>query len=274
MKSLKADKQNVISKRLAASWRDFWSALSTPKVWVALAMHDIKSKYRGSILGPFWVTITLAMAIFGIGILFGDIFDTSAKQFFPLVAIGLGLWVYISANFSESCNAYMEAAAIIKQSPIAYSIQPLRVIFRNLVVFFHHVFVFVAVLYWSGDLFTANYGGFVVGFLLLLANIVWISFFLATMCARYRDIPQIVTAVLMMGVFISPVFWRPGMLEHSQAFVNANPFTHMIQIVRAPLIEGMLPTLSLQYMSAMLGVGIILTCLTFGLMRKRIVFYV
>ncbi len=260
--------------RFGKTSQDLIRGFTSVRMWWALSGHDIKSRYRGSILGPFWITLTLAMAIAGISMLFGDIFQAEAKSYFPLVGVGLALWIFISTTMTESCRTYIDSAAVIKQSTAPLSLQPIRIIVRNLIAFAHHLIVIIPLLYWSGDLFTASWGWAMLGFGLLVLNLFWMAFFFGIICARFRDVPQVIGAVLMMGMFVSPIFWRPGMATRSSEFVNANPFTHMIEGVRAPLTESYIPEISLIFLIVMCVAGWIAAMAAFFTFRHRVVYYV
>ena len=43
-----------------ASWRLAW----------ALARLDLRNRYRGSVIGPFWVTLSTAAMLVGLGLLY------------------------------------------------------------------------------------------------------------------------------------------------------------------------------------------------------------
>jgi ABC-type polysaccharide/polyol phosphate export permease len=76
-----------------------------------------------------------------------------------------------------------------------------------------------------------------------LINIAWISLAAGVLSTRYRDIPQIIANLIQVVFFLTPIFWSPANLPTRPAFVTLNPFYHLIEIVRAPLL-GMAPPLT------------------------------
>jgi ABC-type polysaccharide/polyol phosphate export permease len=60
---------------------------------------------------------------------------------------------------------------------------------------------------------------------------------------RYRDIPQVIATVIQVVFFLTPIFWSPNALPNRPAFILLNPFYHLIEIVRAPLL-GEVPTMT------------------------------
>jgi ABC-type polysaccharide/polyol phosphate export permease len=94
-------------------------------------------------------------------------------------------------------------------------------------------------------------------------------------CLRFRDLQQLVTTFLQIGMFITPVFWPPESLTGIRRFifVELNPLYSMMEVVRAPLM-GTPPT-QLVYITAGLItiIGWTITLLFFGYFRKRIAYW-
>jgi hypothetical protein len=49
--------------RTAAAWADLVEGSCKSWMWSAMAMQDIKLRYRGSVLGPFWLTISMVIMV-------------------------------------------------------------------------------------------------------------------------------------------------------------------------------------------------------------------
>ena len=59
---------------------------------------------------------------------------------------------------------------------------------------------------------------------------------LAIVTTRFRDVRRITESFLMIGFFLTPVLWRPQELVSNEFIATYNPFTHLIALVRDPLI--------------------------------------
>ncbi len=96
---------------------------------------------------------------------------------------------------------------------------------------------------------------------------------LAMVSTRFRDMPQIVTAVLQLVFFLSPIFWIPtGKWANSPA-VMANPFYYSIQSIREPLLHGMTPPQTTFLLVPLAVMGWIVTLLVYNETRRRVVHY-
>jgi len=211
-----------------------------------LGLQDVTQRYKRSALGPLWLTLSMSVTISAMGFVFGRIFKIPLHDFFPYLAAGIIVWGFISVVLSEGCSVFVDSEAIIKQIPLPYFTFILRLIWRNLLIFFHNIVIFPFVLWGVGRGFHVESFLAIPGFVLLLINLMWIVLVLATLCARYRDMPQIVLSVIQLIFYVTPVMWMPQTLsgEMGRLVIQWNPLFHIIDIVRSPLLGAMPSSLS------------------------------
>lgn len=206
-----------------------------------LSIGEIQRRFKRTILGPFWVTINLGIFIFSVGWLFSSLWGRDINTFMPFFSTGFIVWMFISSLLNESCNSYVYYESMLKQVSIPKMMFPMVTVLRNLIVFFHHMAIYVII----AIFFDVNLGFntllAIPGLFLLTINGLFISFIIGCMCARYRDVEQIIASFLQLAIFVTPVFWPPELLSHKKIiFINSNPLYHYISILRKPLI-GMAP---------------------------------
>jgi lipopolysaccharide transport system permease protein len=111
----------------------------------------------------------------------------------------------------------------------------------------------------------------------LLALIAWpLVTLLAYIGSRVRDLPNVMTLILQACWFVSPIFFEADMFRRAGlgALVDDNPVYHLLQIVRAPLLEGRWPTAT-NY-SFCLGTALFFAVCAWLVGRKaerRVIFY-
>ncbi|MEE8435857.1 MAG: ABC transporter permease, partial [bacterium] len=76
--------------------RDLSDGLANWPLWLMLGWHDIRLRYRRSVIGPFWLTISLGIWVATIGTLFTKIMGIPAAVYIPHLALGLLAWTMIS----------------------------------------------------------------------------------------------------------------------------------------------------------------------------------
>ena len=239
-----------------------------------LAWHDVVSRYRGSILGPFWITLSMLVMVLGLGILYAELQHISLITFMPFVALGIVFWGMISLVIIEGCDTFVHASGMLSQTSLPMFTFLWRTVLRNLVTLGHHLVIIVGVLIWFGYWRILNLPLAIAGLLLTVINISWISLGVAITSARFRDIPQIVTSVMQFSMFMTPVFWIPSSRSPVMRVVlEFNPFFYMLDSIRSPLLGQQPQALSYLVLIIMAVLGWSLTFSAFALTRRRIVHY-
>ena len=222
---------------------------------VYLGWQDVRDTYSRSTLGPVWITLGLAIQVAAIGTIFGLIFGVDLEIYMVFLATSLVLWTYLVSTINEATGAFVLSERIIKQMWIPVYLPVLRVVSKNTIILFHNLAVIIGVLI----LFRVEPTTYLVivlpGLLVFVGNIAWASMAVGIVSARYRDLPPIVTSFLMVSFYATPILWLPDTLpeQFRTVILTFNPFYHLIEIVRAPIL-GSAPTL-LNWSVALVGLG-------------------
>jgi len=92
--------------------------------------------------------------------------------------------------------------------------------------------------------------------------------------ARFRDLPQIVNALLQVAFYITPIVFRPNALTRFSWVVTYNPLGYLIAVVREPLM-GEVPSASTYGIClGMAIVGWTIALLLTGRYIRRIAYWV
>jgi len=255
---------------LADTWR-------LRRLVATLAFLDIRLRYRGSLLGPFWLTLSTGLMVGALGFVYSHLFHTHLHTYLPFLSLSLVLWNFINALVTDGCLTYTSNEAMIRAARMPLSLHAARSVARNVLVLGHNILVIVVVFtimnVWPGR----------VALLMLPAFALWmidglaISILLGGFCARFRDVPPIVASVMQIAFFVSPIIWSPEILAHRGigiVLLNWNPFYALLEIVRAPLLNQV-PTLATW--GSALGYSAVLLLVTsvfFIRARSRISFWI
>ena len=183
-------------------WRDY------RELWFTVGLFDIRKRYRRSVLGPFWITISLGAFILGLGFIYSPLVGGGTASFLPFVAFGFIAWQFISQLVLDGCNVFIANGPIIQQLQAPLSIYIYQTIWRHLIILAHNflIYVLIALLYglwpsWQTLLV-------IPGIILVGINGISIGVLLGTLCARFRDIPPIVQTITQMMFLLTPILWR------------------------------------------------------------------
>ena len=256
------------------AWQDLVQALQQHWFWRELGWNDIVQRYRGSVLGPFWLTVTTGVFIAGLGPLYAALFGLDVKQYLPFMALGVLVWNFITGTISENCRAFIDAGSLMKQMKIPKMTIIFHILWRNVIVFAHNIPVYVAILFFCRISPNINMLNAIPGFILLCLNLLWIGVLLAIVCLRFRDVLQIVASILMLCFFFTPIMWNPKLQSINSWVVNANPFAALIELVRAPLLGGTVSAPLLTTALLSLVVGCTATTFVFARYRAQIIYWV
>lgn len=223
--------------QLSHSFFDLRQSFKATHLWLTLGWYDIKQRYRRSILGPFWLTLSTGVSVGTLSFLWSKLFKTNLHEYLPFFAIGSVIWAYISGQINEACTGFTQFTHIMKQVNLPLPSYLLRLLVRNFIILLHNfVIVFIVITFvgsgWQPVAILA-----LPGLLLLSIALFFMSLTIAIICTRYRDMPPIVQNIITILFYFTPILWQSKYLPPQYAWVkNYNPFTHLIEIVRAPLL--------------------------------------
>ena len=181
----------------------------------------------------------------------------------------------MSSVVIEGCTGFIAAEGIIKQLPIPLFVHILRMIWRNMLILGHNIVIFPLVLLVVGKSLSLMAFICIPGFLLVVANLAWIALIVGVLCARYRDLPQIVGSIMQIIFYLTPIMWMPSLLPQRAGLylLDLNPAYHLLEIVRSPLL-GQLPTVTNWEVSLALAlIGWIMALVVYGRYKRRIPYW-
>lgn len=258
----------------AVAWSDAIEGLSLWRLWVTLGWNDILQRYRRSILGPFWLTASMAIMVIALGVLYAELFKMPIREFLPFLCVGLLVWNLLSGFLAEAGALFTGSESYIKQIRLPYSVYVYRSTWSKFVIFAHNFVIYFGVLlyfqFWPGAVILLA----IPGLILVLINGALANLCIGIISARFRDVPQVVTSVVQIVFFVTPIFWKPELLQSRAYLADLNPFYHLIEIVRAPLL-GQMPTAK-HYLAVLLItlINLAVASVFFTRYRARIAYWV
>lgn len=264
----------LINGSLSSALSDLTIGVNQWRIWMVLALFDIRARYRRSKLGQFWITVSMAITILSLALVYSVIFKIELAVYLPLVAISFIVWGLIASLVNDGATVFIEAEGYVRSSPLPKSMFVYRMLARNTMIFAHNLVLVPVVMITFGIIPTWASLIFIPAFFLTILNGVWIAILLGTVCARFRDMPQIVSSAVQIAFFVSPVMWGRAQLGEKHSFVvDLNPFAVFLELLREPLL-GKAPTLHIWMAAlALTACGYLLAIPFFSRFRSRIAFY-
>ena len=243
-------------------------------LWSHLAFHDIRQRFRRSTLGPFWLTLSMGIMIGAMGLVFSTLLHQHIGETLPYIATGIIFWGLLTSCISEGALTFIAAESFIRNVPAPVSVHFYRMMARNLFIWLFNMAIYLLVVAVFPISPGWNLALFLPGFVLFLVNIAWIALASAILSTRYRDIPQVITNFVQVVFFVTPIFWSPSAMSQRPAFVELNPFYHLLAIVREPLLGASPPARSWLFCIAMAIIGLATTFWLYRRAHARIAYWV
>ncbi len=264
-----------VREAAADGWKDLRAAVSNHHLTTTLGWQEVATRYRRSRVGALWLTINMGVLIGVLSLVFGTLFQVPTDEFIPYLATGLILWMFFAACIGEGCSGFIAASETILQVRMPLSTHVGLILYRNLIILGHNLviipLVFLAFLrpvpldaLWA-----------IPGFALVLLNLGWMMLILAVICARYRDMTQIVQNAMQVLFYLTPIIWSVALLPDrvGVAWLQINPFYHLINVVRAPLLGHEVTLINWAVVIGLAVVGWALAIPFFGKYRKRVPYW-
>lgn len=216
-----------------------------------MTRRELISQYVGSGLGPVWmvihpiVMITVYWFVFSVGF---KVRPTGNAPFVVWLTAGLAPWFLFSNIVSGSTPSIVDQAHLIKKTIFTPQVLPLiktcssmvnHIIFL-LILLILILFQHMPILIWFIQLIY-----YLVCLIVLALGISW---FTATLFVFIRDVNQIVSVVLQVGFWVTPIFWNLNEMmsrPHKKKIIviilkllKLNPVCYIVQGFRDSLIYG------------------------------------
>jgi ABC-type polysaccharide/polyol phosphate export permease len=264
----------VHRKALSLAIKDIVDGVCSIYIWPMLGWQEIKQRYRRSVIGPFWLTISYGAMVGGMGPLYGRLLQQDMSVYLPYLATSFVIWVLLSGIILDACNAFIGAEGFIKQVKMPLTVHVLRVVWKNLLIMAHNLVIILIVAFFYPPNLSWSLLLIPLGLLLIAVNGVWVGILFGLLCARFRDIPQMVASLVQVAFFLTPVMWHPEMLGRKRWVAELNPLYHFLEIVRAPMLGG-IPPMSSWYAALLItAVGFPITLIVFSRYRARVPYWV
>jgi ABC-2 type transport system permease protein len=236
----------ALAQPTARTWRkavdDLVDGWRQRQLWAHLGWQDIRQRYRRSVLGPIWITISMAVTAVALGILYAGLFGNELSVQLPYILVGFIVWAFISGCISEGSDVFIANEGLIKQLPAPLSVHVYRLTWRQVLFFGHNLIVYLVMLV----IFPQSLGWASLtalpAFVLLAVNGAWVALLLGIVTTRFRDLAPIIQSLVQLLFFLTPIVWiyddllKNAAVAERARLVEFNPLLHFIEIIRQPML--------------------------------------
>ncbi len=260
--------------RGALAAMDLVQALAGWRLWVSLGSNDIAQRYRRSKLGQFWITLSMAVFVITVGSIYAVLFGTSLGVQIPHVVVFFTVWAFMAQSINEGATAFTDAERYLRQERLPKLSFVFRVIWRNLLAYVHNLVLVPLTFVLFAIPLTPVSVEALAGLAFLLVNSTLMVVIVAVLCTRFRDLRQVLTSLVQMAFFASPVMWRMDILpEQSYWIVDLNPVAAHLRLIGEPLLGTPAPPHVLYMCAGTTAVLLAVALPLFVRFRERVVYW-
>lgn len=257
-------------------FQSFIQSFKYPEYWTYSTWLKFGLKYRKTALGPIWLAVGPALFVIFLGYLYSGVMNVELERFVPHLAIGYVTWTLFSGFMVNSSTVYVRRRSEILQGVMRLTDLSLADTFQVFLTYLHQFIIIIGVFIYFKLVPTPYALVGILGIVIVLLNGLWISVFFGILGARFRDLVEVVSAVMRLFFFITPIIWMPvngtgGVLGK---FLILNPFYHYLEIVRAPFLNQPIAPMSWMVVGMITVSGFLLAAFVFENAAKRVSLWV
>ena len=241
-----------------------------------MAKRDVASQHLGSLLGFFWTLVHPMILIIILWVVFDLGFKVAPSNDVPFVVwltAGLAAWHFFADVVRGSTASIVEHSYLVKKTVFQLSVLPVVKLLAALVT--HAIFILLLILLITlyGLPFSLHWmqAFYYLGAMALLG--LGLSWMTSALNVFFRDTQQIVTVLLQLGFWVTPIFWDLNMMpERIQYLLKLNPLYFIVQGYRGSFIYSVPFWGNLQltvYFWAFTGLAFISGALVFRRLRPH-----
>ncbi len=193
----------------------------------------------------------------------------------PYMAISIILWQFIASMMSDAANLFISSGHLLLNQRIECSVIVYAAVYRNFLTLLHNLVIIPIV--FIVFLVPVKPQIFLIfpALILIMITSVWVTYVVAILCARFRDLTNILNSVMQLAFYVTPVIWKPGFMGESYHWVLLiNPFTYFLNILRSPFLGE--PVLLFDWGVAILVCwgGLLLSLPFIGKFRRQLLYWI
>lgn len=211
-------------------------------VWV-LVERDIKLRYKGSILGLLWTQIIPLCQLLVFYFVFGVLFEVGIPRFPVFLFVGIVTWNWFSGSVSQATSVFVDNRALAGKPGFPIGVLTVVTIASHLIHFLLSLPIVLGLVWLHG----LPLGPGAIAYLPLLVLLQFlltqgVAYGLATLHVAYRDTQYLVNLALMLGFYLTPIFYSTEMVPaQARIFYRLNPMAHLVDAYRAVFLAGASP---------------------------------
>lgn len=211
---------------------------------VELVKREIKARYKQSVLGYAWVVLVPLMNLVVLSIVFSFFIrlDTGGIAYPIYLFTALVPWTFTASAISSATGSLSANSSLITKVSLPRVIFPVASVVAKMVDLLLTTLILFGFLIIYGVNLKATILFIPIIFIVQLLLVLGTSFILAAINVFFRDIENVLSVVLMMWMYLTPVIYPPELIpEEFTSLFNLNPMMPIVNAYRNTILHGVAP---------------------------------
>ncbi|MDK8181677.1 ABC transporter permease [Paenibacillus sp. UMB4589-SE434] len=195
----------------------------------SLVLTDLRTRYKGSLLGFLWTFLNPLLMLVVYSVIFSTIMRINIENYPMFLFIGLLSWNFFSNSIIASAGVVIRQGNLVKKIYFPRIILPLSVVGAGLVNFLLSIVILVPALYLFGLPLSVNAIYFLLILVIQTIFTIGLSFIVSSLNVYFRDLEHILTILLMVWFYLTPVLYTADMVPVQFKYLfELNPMNPII----------------------------------------------
>lgn len=210
-------------------------------IW-ALALKDLKIRYKRSVLGFMWALLNPALLMLVLTMVFSTIMRFPIPHYAIFLLSVLLPWTFFSQSLSYAVESIVSNGDLIKKVKVAKLVFPVAALVSNMINLLLSLIPLALLILIMRHPFYWTWLYLPVPLLALAIFTLGATFFFAAANVYYRDVAHILQVVLSAWFYFTPIIFPLDMLPAQYRWLfKLNPIIYVINGFRLSVYYGMLP---------------------------------
>jgi ABC-2 type transport system permease protein/lipopolysaccharide transport system permease protein len=207
-----------------------------------LVHRDLTIRYKRSVVGFFWTMLHPLMLMLILVMVFSALFRFSVPRYDIYVLSALLPWNFYAQTTIGSMASLSWNGALMKRVRMPKSIFTLSTVIAGMVNLALAYLPLLVIMLVRGTPIRAAFLFLPVSLLILAVFTYGVSLILTALSVYFVDVREMYTVAITALMYLTPVIYPLEIIpERFRPFFALNPLLYLIEIVRAPVHQGVLP---------------------------------
>lgn len=245
-------------------------------ILLRVTRNETAARYAGSLLGAAWVFLAPLLILTVYGLVYVAIFrfqpeGLTSTEYVLYIFTGLVPYLVTAEVLASSIGSVSSNKAVLTNTVFPIDLVPVKTVLMSLGTMSVGLGITTVGVAVTGNLHPTILLLPLVAALHMLA-LIGLAWILALLNVVFRDLQNLIAALLMILLIASPIAYTPAMVPESlKPFLALNPFSYYIFAYQKVLILGRFPSVLLLTALVVMSVGVFLLGSWFFDRAKRVI---